>query len=390
LRLKDKTVYYEPAGRIHPSQWELINYPPAGYKFITGNNSVNKAVVNNSFVFDKLRLQVLDRLMPLNLTKAWLDSQLNKKIDADLIYAYNHIVFREIPWIVNVEWAHILVGRDLRYFNLCKRLIEKALSSVYCRKILTWTETAKQSILLNYDCVGFANKIEVVPPAVHSKNTTKDYSSGRVKILFLGSPSDPNDFKFKGGQEVIQTFIQLNNKYNNLELAIRAKVPQQTMASLVRFKNIRLISKCLSPGALGTVYENSDIFLFPSHKYHNITVLEAMSYGLPVVTTEIGASGGEYVDNGVTGFVVPSSKSLPYFIENYILTSETIHRDRLIKEATPDPDVVNELVSKTSLLVENPALRKQMGEAAKRTIDYGRLSIKTRNEALKRIFDKAI
>ena len=109
-----------------------------------------------------------------------------------------------------------------------------------------------------------------------------------------------------------------------------------------------------------------------------------------VVTTEIGASSGEYVEDGVTGFVVASSEKVPYFLGNFILTSETIHRSRLIKATRSiEPEVVDELVAKTSLLIENPDLRRKMGKAARWEVDHGRFSIGKRNDRLRKIFDEA-
>ena len=221
-----RKIYYEPAGRIHSSQWEIINYPPDGYQFITSKTFLDERIVGSDLVFHKLRLLVLDRLLPLNLAKAWLDSFLRKiPEDVELIYAYNHPVFRKKPWVVSVEWAHVLIGRDLRHFTRYKRSVEKLLASDYCRKILTWTEVAKKSILLNFRSVDFEHKIEVLPPAVHSKDFVKDYGQDKVKLLFLGSVNDPDDFEAKGGKEVLQAFTILNRKYDNLELVIRAKLP---------------------------------------------------------------------------------------------------------------------------------------------------------------------
>jgi len=349
-------------------------------------------VVGSDLMFYKLRLQILDRLMPLNLAKAWLDTFLRKiPENVDLIYAYNHPVFRKKPWVVNVEWAHVLIGRDMRHFTRYKRSVERLLASEYCKKILTWTEMAKKSILMNFNCADFEHKIEVIPPAVHSKDFVKDYSQDKVRLLFIASVNDPGDFESKGGKEALQTFTTLNRKYDNLELVVRAKVPKHIRDKYAGFNNLKIIEEILPWQLLEEEFKQADIFLFPSHLLHNTVVLEAMSYELPVVTTEIGASNGEYVEDGVTGFVVASPEKVPYFLGNFILTSETIHRGRLIKATqSVDARVVDELVAKTSLLIENLNLRRKMGKAARWEIEHGNFSLEKRNERLKRIFDEAV
>lgn len=49
-----------------------------------------------------------------------------------------------------------------------------------------------------------------------------------------------------------------------------------------------------------------------------------------------------------------------------------------------------ELVNKVSTLIENGAMRRQMGKAGRWEIEHGRFSIDRRNEVLKRVFDEAI
>lgn len=83
-------------------------------------------------------------------------------------------------------------------------------------------------------------------------------------------------------------------------------------------------------------YMNSDLFVFPTF-YHNecfpIVLLEAMSFGLPCISTNEGAIS-EIIDDGVTGFVV-------------------------------DKNDVHQLADKIELLIKNPTLLRDMGMAGK-------------------------
>ena len=83
-------------------------------------------------------------------------------------------------------------------------------------------------------------------------------------------------------------------------------------------------------------YVNSDIFVFPTF-YHNecfpLVLLEAMSYGLPCVSTNEGAIS-EIIDDGKTGFVV--EKNNP-----------------------------QKLADKLEVLINDANLRKEMGYAGK-------------------------
>ena len=121
-----------------------------------------------------------------------------------------------------------------------------------------------------------------------------------------------------------------------------------------------------------------------------MAVLDAMRWGLPTVTTDIGSSSEEFVKNEVTGLVVPSPKEIPYVIDNFILTSETTQYGKLIKAIRKHRHkTVDDLSEATGYLIENPEMREKLGVAAKQEVDYGRFSLTRRNDVLKEIFDAA-
>jgi len=55
-----------------------------------------------------------------------------------------------------------------------------------------------------------------------------------------------------------------------------------------------------------------------------------------------------------------------------------------------DPQVVAELVEKTSILIEDEDLRRKMGRAGREEVETGKFSLEKRNNKLKRIFDDAL
>lgn len=383
-----KRIYFEPAGRIHSSQWDLINYPPEGYEFVTDKSIVDKTLVSTDFLFFEHR-RALEWLLPLNLTKAWVE-RFTRRIpkDIDLIYTYNLLDFRKKPWVVQVEWGPgVLIGRHKRHFRTFKGLVEKSLASDHCKAILVWTELAKECLLSSLNCSGFESKIEVMPQAVHQREFSKNYNDDKVRLLFIGSANVPQFFEGKGGKEVFETFSILDRKFNNLELVLRANIPdhiRQKYAAILSKSNIQIIEGVLPWEQLEQEFINADIFLYPTHQIHNTVILDAMSYELPIVTTQAGSTGR--IKNDISGFVVESRGKLPYFwfpgdeeFRRYVRTIKTINAD-----------LIQELVEKTSVLIENPELRRRMGRAARWEIEKGEFSIDKRNEKLKRIFDGGV
>jgi len=137
-------------------------------------------------------------------------------------------------------------------------------------------------------------------------------------------------------------------------------------------------------------FKTADIFLFPSHSTPGLAILDAMSYELPVVTTDVWANP-EMVEDGKTGFVINRSAKIQYYSENFIPNWSHYPTSKFMKtiKAT-DPAVVKELVEKTSVLIEDEGLRRSMGKAGREKIEEGKFSISKRHEKLKKIFDEAL
>jgi len=372
-----RTILYSPAGKVHPVEWNLINYPPEGYQFIVQESKLSK-LVNNSFIFDNIRLQILDRLLPLNLVKGILDS---KSLPDMPIYSYNHIV-RDKPYILHAEWASILIGRNNLYTTLLKNYLKKELEKEECKKILTWTNLASASLIHLYGIP--RDKIVVLPPCVPSRNIERDYNKDKIKILFIGSANQSNDFEEKGGNLVLKVFSKLKEKYQDrVELVIKAKVPKHSFQEGVTIINGYLPSLCLEK-----LYRRADIFFLPTLLYQNTSVIEAASYGLPIVTTSIGSAFEEYLEDEVSCL---SRGSMDSDLVNGILHTETTKRSKKVKRELLRGEYVEEgFFYDLCRLVEEPRLRKFLGENAKKEVDYGRFSIDNRNKRLEEIFDETL
>ena len=403
-----RRVYFEPAGRIHSAHRELMRHPPAGYEFVSGGGAWDRLTAvptKSDLVIHNLPV-IASKLLPVPLLKAWLESVLTKPPQgAALTYAYNHPVFRKEPWVVNVEWAHMLAGFEVRQLRRYRGIIERLLASPYCRRIITWCEGARRSILANLDGRGFAHKIELVPIAVHAKRFTKVYGEDRVRLLFVGSANAPRgavssrlpgtylyDFYQKGGQEALETFARLKPGHPRLEMVMRAAVPPELKRKYGSLSGLRILEEVLPWQQLQEEFQAADIFLFPSHQVPPWgVILDAMSYELPVVTTDV-YSNPELVEHGKTGIVVAASAAVPYYEEGdtwipSVVTGRRREFNRAIRRV--DPQVVDRLAAAVAGLIGDADRRRALGRAARREVEGGRHSIARRNGKLKKIFDEA-
>jgi glycosyltransferase involved in cell wall biosynthesis len=385
-----KKVYIEPAGRWHSFLTQLKNTPPEGYEFMSLPTSFDKAIgplLQSNFVYFTLQRLMLEKLVPMHLVKAWAEGHFKKTPpDIALTYSIGHVIYRSEPWVIAVEWVTQLFGYQPAHLKRYHKSVEKLLASDNCKKIICWGELLKNTILHNLNCERFADKVVIVPHAVNKKDFVKKPPTDKVKLLFVGSANIAGDFELKGGKEALAAFVKLHQKYDNLEMVVRSDMPEKIKSKYQGVPGLRIIDKILTWPDMEREFQTADIFLFPGHHTPFMSLLDAMSYELPIITTNAYANA-ELVTDGQTGLVINRSKNVPYYLDKYLPDGSTPKFRKAIR--VMDNDVVTELVAKTSLLIENTELRRSMGKAGRAEIENGIFSIRNRNENLKRIFDEA-
>jgi glycosyltransferase involved in cell wall biosynthesis len=123
-----------------------------------------------------------------------------------------------------------------------------------------------------------------------------------VTILFLARLE-----KRKGIYEAIHTIELLKLKYPDIHLIIAGDGSEEI--NIKRYCKERELDNIDFQGFVSGIeksqcFLNADIYLFPSHSEGMpSSVLEAMSFGLPVVTTNVGGLSDFFI-NGKHGFIV--------------------------------------------------------------------------------------
>jgi glycosyltransferase involved in cell wall biosynthesis len=390
------------SGPVHSLYRTLIKSPPYGYRILTEKRIIMKkqqpqASSNKEqqliYDFDK-KLKSSSYLRKLwHEVKTLLYMGIKKtqsprpllESNSDLVYASQQLIFAELPWVVDFEFANGLV--DYGDIRMGRKFVQKALTSKYCKKIMPWSEWAKRTLLRSLDCNSFAEKIEVVHFGLETKNFVKKKNNDKLRLLFVGSTNLLNylNFEWKGGFEVVEAFLELNNRYDDLELVVRSWVPSEILKKCSKNPNIKILCSPLSDEELANLYSSSDIFIFPSYLNLGMVILEAMSYELPVVAPRI-YDVPEAVKDMKTGILLDCPK-LPLYLWN----GAPNHYDRnlLLGIRHVRPWRVKQVAEKLSMLIEDSSLRKKIGREARHLIECGEFSIKNRNEKLKRIFDEA-
>lgn len=364
---------------------ELINYPPKRVEYQISARKLSSSSLYNVFrsfyehhSFAKIKPVIREAYF--SLLKAYFGVSKDARID--LIHVCNGFIPRNAPWVVDLDEISSFVGLNMQILRFHKKNIERELSSRYCRKIMPWTRAGAKTLEKFLDTRNFKDKIEVVHPAMHVIPRNRKQRDGKIRLLFVGSITNPETFIRRGGNYALECFKILSKKYD-VELLVRSTVPNEIRKKYQDLENLIFVENPLPKDELFNLYLESDISLLPGHVYPLMATLESMACGLPVVTIN-GWANSEFVDHEITGFLVEPAKKvimgmpparIPGFLESLGIVNSRV-RDALVKYL--------------SILIEDDSLRKKMGKNARKRIKNGDLSIRVRNQKLGEIYKEAV
>jgi len=383
-----KKIYLEPQWKLPVFARYLLSHPPVGYEFVAKEGAsvaATEAAARHDIAYKLYDL--MGKVVPINLGKAWLDQFAKPPKDTVLTWAILHPVFRREPWIIELarELPHFLVGHEPQ-FERYKSVLLRLVKSDYCRRIICCDAIAREALLSRLGTSCLEDKIEEVERAVPSQEFTKNYSNDKVRLLFVNSVNIRTDVHFftKGGAILVEAFSRLSGRYPDLELVIRSALPPDMKAKCKETRGITLVEQPLPAGEFERLWQSADIFVLPTHVTPDAIFIEAMSYELPVVSTNVWANPG-IVQDGRAGLLIDDPVTAE-FAEGAVIHFEHPGWRQAIRRV--NEGMVEQLVDKLRILIENPELRRQMGRAGRWEVEHGKFSMHRRNEKLKRILDE--
>ena len=380
-----KNIYlYSHFKGFHSLYKNLVDEAPKGYRYLIPSDI-------KRYKQPSILARNTNRLLKQFINPVKFRDKKTRKMNlpegTDLIYSTGNLIQKEFPWVADCEHITSFTGWSTHYLLKEKRYIEKTLSSRYCKCIMPWTEAGKQTILKNLNCDGFMEKVQTVNLSVKSKSFKKEYNYGKIKLLYVTSANFPKDFYMKGGKVVFEVFERISEKYPNVELTVRSWVPEKIKRKYQKIKNLKIIDSIISWPEVEKLFQEADIFFFPVHMTVGLAMLDAMSYELPVLTTDVWANKEMIIDNK-NGLLVNPSKLVPYYTQDFIPNWRSKEYNKAVLKA--DQEFSKEVYNKLIKLIENKNLRRRMGGEGRKMIEKGKFSTKTRNKNLKRIYDSSL
>jgi alpha-maltose-1-phosphate synthase len=164
--------------------------------------------------------------------------------------------------------------------------------------VVFWSEWARRSALENHDLP--REKTMVIPPGVEVDRLSvrrERIGKAPVRILFVG-----NDLVRKGGQELLDVFLQRFKDKAELHLVTNAAVGIEHPHIHIHRQVMPYSDEWLS------LYAKADMFVLPTRsEAFGLAILEAMAAGLPIIATNICAIP-ELVTDGKNGLLIEPRK----------------------------------------------------------------------------------
>ncbi len=289
------------------------------------------------------------------------------------------------PLIHNGQTRKLRISKS-RYFPIIKTLLE----SNQCKAIITHMKSTAGMVSTLFGSETIRKKVFHTPlgvklPARWQRHD--DDESEPLNLLFTNSWHQmPVNFHVRGGIDVLEAFAVLHKRYPRLRLTMRTHLPglRNRHYRIIEEGWVRVINRFLSPQEMDDLLASSHIFLLPAARVHVVSLLQAMSYGLAVVTSD-GWGIDEYVTHERNGVVVNGR----YGKVSWVDEKEGMLREYYDPMHRPDPKVVSGLVEAVSRLVEDRSLRKRLGQTARLDVETT-YSVERWNSGLKEIFDKVL
>lgn len=380
-----KIQFYPSIYKLHTAYKSLLTNPPEGYKFL---DTYDPKYLTRKFKGCKILKKIyrlLTKLLQRDLSQKIIKKQRISE-EGDLIFSTGVLYYGNKPWVLDIiDCPYSLAGYNYNIFFKNKDRIEKKLLEDNCIAVICANESSISFMKKHFSTKLFKKTILIHPGIKVFKMNKKKKGKNYFQILFMGSLNNPDDFLIKGGLETLETFKKLSEKYSNIKLIMKCKLPKGVREKY-SMKNMVFIEEILPYEKVLKLYLDSDILLMPGHCYFLMAFLESMSFGLPIVALDTYAVK-DYVIDKKTGFLIKPSKNFPY--ANPFYPTNLRNKEFINSILRGDTNIVNDLANKVELLIKNPKLKQKLGKEGKRIAET-KFSIKKRNDKLKKIFDEAL
>jgi len=254
-----------------------------------GQSDFRDLYYKTPYIFNAIRRMIGERYAPL-AGASLFSIQTQSLYDAS-IDGLPHFVYTDHTHLANLKYpgADPAQLSSPRWISLETALYHRA------RANLVMSRFVRDSLIDDYGCA--PEQVDVIgaapnlpPPSAPLDNA--GYSNRTV--LFVGI-----DWERKGGPLLIEAFRKVREKLPDARLIIAGASPD------IQIPNVEIAGRVPLPQISNLLLRASVLALPSWREPQGINAIEALTHGIPVVASDVGAFP-EVVSDGVTGRIVPA------------------------------------------------------------------------------------
>ena len=377
----------------------LIQNPPEGVEIVSNVKAYTKKTGvsgERMFVMPNEAKLIIDRVV----YGAGLPRFLPSVPKVDLIHTVSGLVpIVPKPWITSISMPSSFFGLHDDWYESRRRfwMLRKILRSRDCRRVTCFSKSTLdglKSILGTHVDENTESKLEVLYPAIDQQrfaHKKKKKNGDRFRILFVG-----NHFFDKGGRELHRAVSRLVDRYD-IQLDIVTNAPPHHKKALEQYvaNHQEEWARWYIPGLsrkqlIEDFFPAADVFVMCSYmEVFGFVHIEAMASGLPIIGANVYAQR-EIIADGENGYLIDVPIT-PYEGNPQLRTKASVDRYRkAILDASIFDHVVDQLVDKIELLIEDGSARERMSRTSIKMTTEGIFGLSARNRQLKEIYSNAL
>jgi len=259
--------------------------------------------------------------------------KLLRRMKPNIVISVNNMFFRTLPASIGLKYKLFSWHHNVKS-NVCFKFSFKILNILmahFSDKLILLSKANANFITKKYhnkNVVVISNPLTIQGKIIPSSLQNKI-------VLYIGRVC-----KEKGTDLLLRAWEIIHEKHRDWHLQILGQIDK----NFILEKADGVTVSNATPN-IAIFYESASIFVIPSRTESlPLIVIEAKAFGLPIVSTNWGMNANDMIQNDVDGFIV----------ENF--------------EAT-------DIADKIMLLIENEALRKQIGTASLKSSEKYALNI---------------
>jgi glycosyltransferase involved in cell wall biosynthesis len=286
--VSNKKVYFNIRPTSRERMWDTPKHAsevcevllPSGVE----QQSSIKTYAGSTSLMSKVKYEVSKKL----INKQRVDNSVSS--NSDLLYMWGAFPKNsDKPFIVELDNPYTPAYYHLENFKQNKEKIKVQLDKVY--KITYLSETCKNHAIELYG-KDIEEKSFVNYPYMadnYKKNNRSD--DGIINFIFVGLNS-----RGKGGDELLEAFT--HTKKENIRLTFISNLSDEEKSKYQKDTRITILPPQPREKLLNEIYPKMDIMVFPSlYESFGVVLLEALSYGMGIITVNVYATPEIVVDN---------------------------------------------------------------------------------------------